>query len=155
MISVTHFETLYSGKKLSCQSIIRYPEKRHIHIYLLQRKSSTSLSAAIRASPAVCSVRDLAKNKFTSTLSYGIYTFANPPIKLKLGQQIGGGTTNSKPLGPIRMMSQYKTLSIIQIVFITLFSAIACCCYAFSTHRKVCDYGELKPFSAKYAIMVS
>jgi hypothetical protein len=30
-----------------------------------------------------------------------IYCFASPPTKLKLGQQIGEGTTNSKPFGPI------------------------------------------------------
>jgi hypothetical protein len=64
----------------------------------------------------------LQKNKyFTSNLSY---------IKLKLGQQIGGGTSNSKPLGPIIMMSQSETLSSSEILFITLFSADAhsCCC---------------------------
>jgi hypothetical protein len=38
MISVTHFQTLCLGKNLSCHSIIRYPEKRHVHVYLLQRK---------------------------------------------------------------------------------------------------------------------
>jgi hypothetical protein len=57
------------------------------------------------------------------------------------------GTTNSKQLAPIRMMSQSKTLSIIQIVFITLYSTGARYCYAFTAHRKLCDYGELKPFS--------
>jgi hypothetical protein len=33
--------------------------------------------------------------------SLGVYSFATPPIKLKLGQQIGGGLLpNSKPPGP-------------------------------------------------------
>jgi len=40
------------------------------------------------------------------------------PIKLKYV-----GTTNSKPLGPIIMFGQSKTRSIIQIIFITLFSS--------------------------------
>jgi len=34
-----------------------------------------------------------------------IYFFTLPPIKLKLGRQIRGGTTNSKPPGPIIMIS--------------------------------------------------
>jgi hypothetical protein len=38
-------------------------------------------------------------------------------VKLKLGQHICGGTTNSKPLGPIIMIDQRET----QILFITLF----------------------------------
>jgi len=40
-----------------------------------------------------------------------MYSFATPPIKLKLGQQIGGETTNNKPPGPIIMMGQSETLS--------------------------------------------
>jgi hypothetical protein len=55
-----------------------------------------------------------------------IYSFATPPITLKLGQQIGGGgTTNSKPPGPIIMMGQSETLTSSQILFITLFSVAA------------------------------
>jgi hypothetical protein len=107
MISVTHFETLYLGKKLSCQSIIRYPEKRHIHIYLLQRKSPTSLSAAIRASPAVCSVHELAKNKQIRIHAQLRYLhFCKPAHKTETWTANTWGSTNSKPLGPIRMMSQ-------------------------------------------------
>jgi len=40
-----------------------------------------------------------------------MYSFATPPKKLKLAQQIGAGTTNSKPPGPIIMMGQSETLS--------------------------------------------
>jgi len=40
-----------------------------------------------------------------------MYSFATLPIKLKLSEQIGGGTTNSKPPGRIIMMSQSQTLS--------------------------------------------
>jgi len=49
-----------------------------------------------------CSVCDPAKI---------LYSFATPPIKLKLGHQIGWGTTNCKPLGRIIMMGQWGTLS--------------------------------------------
>ncbi len=45
-----------------------------------------------------------------------------PPIKLKPGQQIGGGTTHSKPPRPIIMMGQSETRSSSQIIFMTLFS---------------------------------
>ncbi len=45
--------------------------------------------------------------KYFSHPSLVIYIFATPPIKLKLGQQISnGGTTDSKPHGPIIMMGQ-------------------------------------------------
>jgi hypothetical protein len=37
-----------------------------------------------------------------------MYSFATPPMKLKLGQQIGGGTTSSKPPGPIIMMGPIR-----------------------------------------------
>jgi hypothetical protein len=43
-------------------------------------------------------------NKFASTLSYGIYTFA--AHKTETWTANTWGSTNSKPLGPIRMMSQ-------------------------------------------------
>jgi hypothetical protein len=56
------------------------------------------------------------------------------------------GITNSKPLGAISMMRQSETLISSQIVFITLFSAGARCSYPITTHRKVSDYGALKPF---------
>ncbi len=60
------------------------------------------------------------------------------PIKLKQGQQIGGGTTNSKPPGPIIMMGQSsETLnsSSSQIIFITLFSAGAKCAIILSQNH--------------------
>jgi hypothetical protein len=63
-----------------------------------------------------------AKNKYFSHPSLIIHLFLpTPPIKLKQGQQIGGGTTNSKPPGPIIMMGRSETLSSSQIQFITLF----------------------------------
>jgi len=52
-----------------------------------------------------------------------MYSFATPSIKLKLGQQIGGGTTNSKPPGPIIMIGQSETLAAVRSSFTTLFSA--------------------------------
>jgi hypothetical protein len=42
--------------------------------------------------------------KYFSHPSLVIYSFATPPIKLKLGQQIGGGLLIAKPPGPIIMM---------------------------------------------------
>ncbi len=61
-----------------------------------------------------------------------IYFLPTPPIKLKLGVQIGGKTTNSKPPRPIIMISQSRTGSSSQIIFITLFSLAGVkLCYAF------------------------
>jgi hypothetical protein len=56
------------------------------------------------------SVCDPAKIYFTSKFSCILF-FATPPIKLKLGQETGGGTTNSKAPGPIITMGQSDTLS--------------------------------------------
>ncbi len=43
-------------------------------------------------------------------------------MKLKLGQHIGEGATNSKPPGRIVVMGQSETLRSSLIIFITLFS---------------------------------
>jgi len=60
--------------------------------------------------------------KHFSHPSLVMYSFATPPIKLKLGQQIGGGTTNSKPPGRIIMMGQSKnTEQQLDHVYYTLF----------------------------------
>jgi len=70
--------------------------------------------------------------------------FATPPIKLKLGQQIGGGgTTNSKPPGPIIiMMGQLVVRSYLLHSFLQVQSVAA----PFTSHRKVCNDAERKPF---------
>jgi hypothetical protein len=70
-------------------------------------------------------------------------------MKLKLPQRIGGQLLgNSKPTGTIIMMSQSETLSSSQIIFITLFSAGSQRVTApFTSHRKLCNYAEPKPFS--------
>ncbi len=49
--------------------------------------------------------------KYISHPSLVIYSFATLPIKLKLGQEMGGGSTNSKAPGPIITMSQSDTLT--------------------------------------------
>jgi hypothetical protein len=82
-----------------------------------------------RASPSMLSMWPL--QEYLSHPRLVIYFLAIPPIKLKLVQQIGGGTTNSKPPGPIIMMAQSQTSSTSQIIFITLFSAGAQSCCAF------------------------
>ncbi len=71
-----------------------------------------------------------------------MYSCATPPIKLKPGQQIGGGRLiNSKPAGRIMMMGQSETLSSSQIIFITLISASAqhcCAIYQPQQHAQLC-----------------
>jgi hypothetical protein len=56
---------------------------------------------------------------FTSKFSY---LFVTPPIKLKLGQKIGGKVRKTKH-GNVITMAQSKTLSNSQIIFITLLFA--------------------------------
>jgi len=73
--------------------------------------------------------------------------FATPPIKLKLGQQIGGGggggPTNSKLPGPIIiMMGQLVVRSYLLHSFLQVHSVAA----PFTSHRKVCNDAEPKPF---------
>jgi hypothetical protein len=64
-----------------------------------------------------CSVCDLAKIFFTSKFSYLL--FVNPNIKTNTGISNRCGTTNSKPLGPIIIMSQSETLSSSEILYIS------------------------------------
>jgi hypothetical protein len=51
-----------------------------------------------------CSIYDL--KKYFSHPSLVMYSFATPPIKLKLGTTNRCGTTKSKPRGSIIMMGQ-------------------------------------------------
>jgi hypothetical protein len=85
----------------------------------------------------------LHKEFFTS--KFGYLLFCNPRIKLKVGHQKGGGTTNSKSLGAIIMMSQSETLSRNQIIFITLLAESVAA--PFTSHSKLYNYHEPKPIS--------
>jgi hypothetical protein len=59
---------------------------------------------------------------FTSKFSY--FTFLQPhTYELKPRQEIRGGTTNSKPPGPIIMMRQWESLSSSQVILRILFFA--------------------------------
>jgi len=98
-----------------------------------------------------CSVCGLAKIFFTSEFSYLL--FCNSTHKTETGtQQISnGGTTDSKPHGPIIMMGQSRTLSSSHIIFITFVSAGAqhwlLVGWSFTSHGKLYNYAEPKPFS--------
>ncbi len=78
--------------------------------------------------------------KYFSHPSLVLYSLATPPLKVKLGEQIGGGLINSKPLGPIIMMGQWKALSSNWIIFITLFSGGAQRCCPFYQPRQSAQY---------------
>jgi hypothetical protein len=69
---------------------------------LVQFVSTKSISSGAQYVPM---------RKYFRHPSLVMYSFATPPIKLKLGQQIGGGTTNNKPPGAIIVMGQSETLS--------------------------------------------
>ncbi len=69
------------------------------------------------------------------------------PIKLKLGQQIGGGTINSKPLGPIMIQVRSYLLR----SFLQVYSAAA----PFTSHLKLYNYAEPKLFSRNQTGIVS
>jgi hypothetical protein len=82
------------------------------------------------------------KNKFSHP-SLVIYNLATPPIKLKLGPANRRATTNSKPPGPIIMMTQSETLSSSQSdhhIYCTLLWR----CRAMRI--ELCYYAEPKPF---------
>jgi hypothetical protein len=83
------------------------------------------------------------QNKNLSHPSLVIYFSATPQIKPKVGHQIGGGTTNSKSLGAIIMMSQSETLSRNQIICITLLALLR----LLQAIAKLYKYHEPKPFS--------
>ncbi len=74
----------------------------------------------LRASPPVLSMWDPAEIFFTSKFSYLL--FCNPTHETETMTVNRWGTTNSKPPGPIIMIDQSKSGSIIQIIFITLSS---------------------------------
>jgi len=65
---------------------------------------------------------------FFTSKSLVMYSFANPPIKLKLAHQIGAGTTNSKPLGPITNQIEH--------IYYTLFYRVHTPAAPFTSHRK-------------------
>jgi hypothetical protein len=85
-----------------------------------------------------CSLCDLAKIFFASKFSY-LLLFSPTP---KLRQQIGGGSTNSKPPGPIIVMGQSETLISSQIKLITLFSPSGQRWCAFHQPRRFSNYAE-------------
>ncbi len=84
-----------------------------------------------------CSVCDPEKIFFTSKFSYVL--FSNPTHKTETQTTKRWGTTNdSKPPGSIIMTDQSETLSISQIIFITLFSAgTQSCCALYQPHHSV------------------
>jgi len=90
---------------------------------------------------------DPSKILFTSTFSS--VWFCNPSHKTKTGRANRWGTTNSKPWGPIIMMSQSKTLSSSQIIFYyTLFwRCTVLLCHLAATTNKLCNCAEPQPFS--------
>jgi hypothetical protein len=100
----------------------------------------------IKENPVSTGAQYVTLQKYFSHPNLLVYFFATPPIKLKLGQEIGGGSHNSKPPEPIIMLGQWETLSGSQITFNTLFSA-GSFAMPFTSHRKLCNYTEPKPFS--------
>jgi hypothetical protein len=76
--------------------------------------------------------------KYFSHPSLVIYFFATPPIKLKLGQQIGGGLLIANHLDQSLEWADKKTLSSSQIIFITLFSAGGQCRCALHQTVQLC-----------------
>jgi hypothetical protein len=77
----------------------------------------------LRASPAVC-FQYVTMQKCFSHPSFGYFLFFQPRTHKNWNwdSKIGGGTSNSKPPGPISMMGQSEILSSSQVISITLFS---------------------------------
>jgi len=104
---------------------------------------------ALRASSAVLSMWRW-KNIIFHIQVLVLYFFATPPIKPKLGQQIGRGElliANHLDQS-LWWMGQLETLISSQITFITLFSVGAQnCCAFYESHCKLLyNYAEPKPF---------
>jgi hypothetical protein len=96
-----------------------------------------------------CSVHDPVKIYFTSKFKV-MYSCATPPIKVKVGQQIGGETTNSKPLGRIIMMGQSETLSSsaqLDHIYYTLFWRYTALLRPYQASALRALYTDPKPFS--------
>jgi hypothetical protein len=73
---------------------------------------------------------------------------ATPLMKLNLhNKSVGELLGNSKPTGTIIMMGQSETLNSSQIIFITLFLQFHRVTALFTSHSKLCNYAEPKPFS--------
>ncbi len=86
--------------------------------------------------------------KKTSHPSLVIYFFATPPIKQKLGQEKMEGTTNSKPFGLIHHYDgPFKTTDRqSDRIYDTLFGRCTPLPRLLSSHRKLWNYAEPKPF---------
>ncbi len=104
---------------------------------------SVPLCIKLRASPVVLSMWTC-KNIFHIKVELFI-VFCNPTHQTEPWTANRLGTTNSKPPGPISMMGEWVTLSSSPIICITLFSA--CVVASFTSHVKLCNHTELKPFS--------
>jgi hypothetical protein len=85
----------------------------------------------LRASPAELSMWSCQK-KFVAS-KFGYLLFGNPADKTESGTSNRWGTTNSKSLEAIIMMSQSETLRSSQIIFITLLDIAA----PFTSHSKI------------------
>jgi hypothetical protein len=87
-----------------------------------------------------------------------MYSFATPPIKVKLGQPNKWGTTNSKPHGPINYDRPIRDMKhqldhILLHSFLRVHSAAAA--VPFTSHSNMRNYAKPKPFSwAKPAYVI-
>ncbi len=98
------YTKIQQHRKMSFGYILQKPNSvrpqtpPHAQLYLLRCQCYMQKQEVVRASHL--------QQKYFSHPSLVIYSFATPPIKLKLGQQIGERTCNSKPPRPIIMMGQ-------------------------------------------------
>ncbi len=103
-----------------------------------------SNSSLLRASP----VRDPAKIFFTSKFSHLLF-FSTRPIKVKVGHQYRWGDylPNSKPPGPINMMGESETLTVVRSYLLHSFLEVHNVADPFTSHWSICNYVDPKLFS--------
>ncbi len=85
--------------------------------------------------------------KYFSRPSLVIYFFATPPIKVKLGQQIGEGLLIANHLDQSLRRADQKHWAEVWSYLLDSFLQMDTCAASFTSHCNVCNYAEPKPIS--------
>ncbi len=103
----------------------------------------------VSASPAVAHTQYVTLQKYFSHPRFGYLLFCNPTYETETGtQQIGRGTSNSKPPGPIITMAQSEHWASVRSYLLhSSFLQVHSAAVSFTSHPEPCNYADPKPFS--------
>jgi hypothetical protein len=76
-----------------------------------------------------------------------MYSFATPPIKLKLGQQMDGGLLIANRLDKSLWCANQKHWAAVTSYLLYSFLQVSSTAVPFTSYRNLCNYVEPKPFS--------